>query len=254
MTVHDGHRSRMRERYCREGLEGFAPHEVLELLLCYAKPRGNLNPLAHELLDVFGSLKGVFEASTDQLMAVKGVGKETATLLSLILPMFRKYQECICAESKTLRKLSEAERYCTSLIAAQRVERLYLISLSTAMQVVGVRMLSEGSIDEVPAYPRKVVEAALNHNAYTVILCHNHPGGLAEPSSEDIEITTRIETVLENLGIRVLDHIIVSGSKTYSMCQHGHVRRTGLKESAPSLSCREPVLEYVWLDEGESRK
>lgn len=250
MSVHDGHRSRMRERFCREGLEGFAPHEVLELLLCYAKPRGNLNPLAHELLNVFGSLKGVFEATPEHLMAVKGVGQETATLLGLILPMFRKYQECICAESKTLRRLPDAERYCIALNAEQRFERLYLISVSSSMRIVGVRMLSEGSIDEVPAYPRKVVEAALNHNAYSVILCHNHPGGIAEPSPNDLMMTAHIESVLEHLGIRLIDHIIVGGGKTYSMCLNGQVRRTTTRE-VESNSYREKTLEYVWRDEGE---
>ena len=89
--MHEGHRQRMRERFRLEGLDNFAPHEVLELLLFYARVQGDVNPLAHELLDSFGSIKGVLEARPEQLMAVKGVGEETATLLSLIVPVFRKY-------------------------------------------------------------------------------------------------------------------------------------------------------------------
>ena len=250
MSVHEGHSKRLRERFRKEGLEGFQPHEVLELLLFYAKARGDLNPLAHSLLNEFGSLKGVLEASTDQLMSVDGVGPETATLLSLMVPMFRKYQEALCAEKQYLCHLPEAERYCRALMDGQRYERLYLISLSSSMSIVGQRMLGEGSIDEVPAYPRKVVEAALNHNAFAVILCHNHPGGIAEPSPHDVELTKNIEALLFHLGIKLVDHIIVAGASTYSMSVNGLLRRSRVKQAAPKTTCRESEQEYVWLDEG----
>ena len=100
MTMHDGHRCRLRERFRLEGLENFQPHEVLELLLFYARARGDVNPLAHTLLDTFGSLRGVLEAPVDQLTQVPGIGEETATLLSLMVPMFRRYELCICQERK----------------------------------------------------------------------------------------------------------------------------------------------------------
>ena len=102
MGVHDGHRRRMRERFRREGLDGFADHEVLELVLFDCIPNGNVNPLAHELLDTFGSLHGVLEARMDQLLAVKGVGERTAAHLATLLPLFRRYQQSVCAGSKRL--------------------------------------------------------------------------------------------------------------------------------------------------------
>ena len=254
MAMHDGHRQRMRERFRQEGLDGFAPHEVLELLLFYAKARGDVNPLAHELLDTFGSLKGVLEAGPDQLMTVKGVGLETATMISMIVPMFRKYQESMCQEAKCILNRNEAENYCRMLMAGLRCERLYLISLSASSKVLGRRVMGEGSLVEVPAYPRKVVEAALNHNACGVILCHNHPGGTAEPSSCDLEMTRNIEAVLAHLGIRLLDHIIVAGEETYSVCAHGQMAWSALRHAANGARLREDDGEYVWLDEGERKE
>lgn len=249
MAMHDGHRSRMRERFRQEGLEGFAPHEVLELLLFYAKARGDVNPLAHELLETFGSLKGVLEAPPEQLMTVKGVGEETATMLSLIVPMFRKYQECLCAERKVIRFRAAAEGYCNALMSGLRMERFYVIALSSSMKVLGRRIVGEGSLGEVPAYPRLVVETALNYNAFGVILCHNHPGGIAEPSLSDVEVTKNIEAVLAHLNIRLIDHIIVADTQTYSMALHGCLTGTKVRRNSNGDSCREEEQEYVWLNE-----
>ena len=217
MTMHQGHRHRLRERFRMEGLESFAPHEVLELLLFFSRARGNTNPLAHRLLDTFGSLKGVFEAPVDQLCTVDGVGEETATLLSMMVPLFRRYELCRCEEEKHLIHMQEVRDYCRALLTGLRKERFYLISLSAQHKVLGHRLLAEGSLAEVPAYPRQVAETALNHNAYSVILCHNHPGGDARASLADVEVTRELETVLAKLGILLADHIIVGDQRTYSM-------------------------------------
>ncbi len=220
MTMHQGHRHRLRERFRMEGLESFAPHEVLELLLFFSRARGNTNPLAHRLLDTFGSLKGVFEAPVDQLCAVEGVGEETATLLSMMVPLFRRYELCRCEEQQRLIHLREVQDYCKALLTGLRKERFYVISLSAQQKVLGHRLLAEGSLAEVPAYPRQVVETALNHNATSVILCHNHPGGDAIPSMADVELTRKLESVLAKLGILLTDHIIVGDQKTYSMVRN----------------------------------
>ena len=221
MTMHDGHRRRLRERFRLEGLENFQPHEVLELLLFYARARGDVNPLAHTLLDTFGSLRGVLEAPVDQLTQVPGVGEETATLLSLMVPMFRRDELCICQERKRLMNCREVKEYCSALLTGLRKERFYVISMSTQMRVVGQRMLAEGTLSEVMAHPRMVVETALNHNAYGVILCHNHPGGSERPSMGDVDITVELESVLSKLGIALIDHVIVADGKVYSMIEHG---------------------------------
>ena len=204
MTMHEGHRQRLRERFRREGLENFAPHEVLELLLFYTRARGTVNPLAHKLLETFGSLRGVLEAPVEQLTAVDGVGEETASLLALTVPLFRRYELCLCEEKRKLKQYHEVEDYCRALLTGLRKERFYVISVSTQMRVLGQRMIAEGDLTEVMAYPRLVVETALNQNAYGVILCHNHPGGEAIPSLGDVDVTRELEALLAKLGISSL--------------------------------------------------
>ena len=176
-ATHDGHRKRMRERFRISGLEGFSEHEVLELILFYGRARGNVNDTAHALMDVFGSLPRVLEASPEQLMLIDGIGEESATLLSLILPLFRRYSDEV----------------------------------------------NQGTLSAVTAYPRLVLEAALNSNAHSVVLCHNHPGGVALPSEDDICTTRYLQQLMEGVGIIVLDHVIVAGNQTYSMAQHGEL-------------------------------
>ena len=245
MTMHDGHRRRLRERFRLEGLERFAPHEVLELLLFYARARGDVNPLAHRLLDTFGSLQGVLEASVDELCTVEGVGEETATLLSLMVPMFRRYALCLCEEKPSLNRYRDVEDFCIALLKGLRKERLYVICLSAQMKVLGYRMVAEGSLSEVPAYPRLVVETALNHNAYAVILCHNHPGGEAIPSMGDVDVTRNLEGVLSKLGIALIEHIIVADAQAYSMVRNNDYQCSILKLSG-NWSLRE---SGAWDDE-----
>lgn len=221
MTMHEGHRRRLRERFRLEGLESFAPHEVLELLLFYARARGDVNPLAHRLLETFGSLKGVLEAPVDQLTTVEGVGEETATLISMMVPMFRRYEMCLCEDVARLKFFKDVKEYCRALLTGLRKERFYVICVSNQMKVLGRRMVAEGSLSEVPAYPRLVMETALNHNAYGVILCHNHPGGEALPSLGDVEVTRSLEALLAQVGVALMEHIIVAEGQVYSMALHG---------------------------------
>ncbi len=221
MTMHTGHRGRMRERFRQESLDGFAAHEVLELLLFYAKPRGDVNPLAHRLLDTFGGLQGVLEAGTEQLCQVDGVGLETATLLSMMLPLFRRYSLACCGLKPILSNTAEIREYCTALLRGLRNERLYVLCVSPSMSLVGQRMIAEGSLNEVEAYPRLVAETALNHNAWGVILCHNHPGASSEPSFADKVLTCELNETLARLGVRLMDHIIVGDDGSCSLRRDG---------------------------------
>lgn len=144
--VHDGHRERMRERYVQNGLNGFAPHEVLELLLFYAIPRRNVNPLAHRLIDHFGSVSAVFEASYAQLIQVEGIGQQSAALLSMILPLGRYADRERQAERAVITNHRTAKAYCQSLFHGQTDEVLYVISLDAQGRVLHAAQAITGTI------------------------------------------------------------------------------------------------------------
>lgn len=221
---HEGHREKLRQRFILEnGFEHFEDHQILELLLFYANPRQDTNPTAHALLNEFGSLKGVLEARPEMLMSVPNVGEKAATLISMVVPLTRVWNRCAMTVPDRIGNSREAEKYCLSILAGHRSERFYVISLNAKCAVLGRRKISEGSLSEVSAYPRMVMETALNYNAHSVLLCHNHPGGTCAPSPEDIASTLQLQKLLNGVGILLLDHIIVANDSTYSMIQHGDI-------------------------------
>ncbi len=222
---HDGHRARLRERFRRDGgFDNFQDHEILELLLTYGAPRKDCNQEAHDLLEAFGSMKGVLEASPAMLMkAVKGIGESQATIVSMAVPLARVWAKCANSNPRRIANRSDLENYCRSKLAGQRIENFYVICVDAQCRLLGERRISYGSLSEVSAYPRSVLETALNYNAYSVFFCHNHPGGTCAPSTEDITSTLQLQRLLNGVGILVLDHIIVAGAQTYSMAQHGDI-------------------------------
>lgn len=216
-----GHRQRLRERFARAGLEGFAPHEALELLLCYAIPRRDTKPLAHALIKRFGSLPGVLSASSQELQTVSGIGESAATLLALMLPLLRMYQQQGLAEHPQLDQAAEIRAYCRALYLGQRYEQLYVLALDAKGKLLLRTLISSGDEGETAVYPRLIVSALLSAGAAAAVLCHNHPGGSAQPSQADIQMTRALDALLKPLHIRLIDHIIVAGEDCYSLRDSG---------------------------------
>jgi len=214
---------RLRERQqADKDLTTFSDYEILQLLVSYTGGEKSAK-LAEKLLDAFGSLKGVLEARPEQLQMVKGIGARTASLIGMMIPMVRTWSR-LCREiPDRIGNSREAENYCLSLLAGERHENFYVVALNAKCSVIGRRKIATGSLSEVSAYPRLVLETALNYNAHSVLLSHNHPGGTCAPSPEDISSTLQLQRLLNGVGILVLDHIIVAGDRTYSMIQHGDI-------------------------------
>ncbi len=215
---------RLRERLLSEhSLEHFDDSEILSTVLSYANGTRDTAGLVARLLDSFGSLKAVLEARPEQLLKVNGMNRTRASLISLMIPMARVWQRCANDVPERIGNSREAEDYCKSLLIGERLENFYVVALNAKCSVLGRRRISTGSLSEVSAYPRLVMETALNYNAHSVLLSHNHPGGTCAPSPEDISSTVQLQRLLNGVGILVLDHIVVAGDRTYSMIQHGDI-------------------------------
>ena len=215
--------NRLRERQLADkDLSTFNDFEILQLLISYTGGEKSAN-LAERLLDTFGSLKNVLEAGPEQIRMVKGIGNRTASLIGMMVPMVRTWTRLCQQVPEKIGNSREAENFCLSLLGGERLENFYVIALNAKCNVLGRRKISSGSLSEVSAYPRLVMETALNYNAHSVLLTHNHPGGTCAPSPEDISSTIQLQRLLNGVGILVLDHIIVAGDRTYSMIQHGDI-------------------------------
>jgi len=219
--MHEGHRSRLKNRFLEEGLDSFEDHQILELLLFYAIPRKDINELAHSLINKYGSLSGVLEADPKDLAKTPGLGENSAILLALIPSLARNYLKDRWGTRPVLSSTANAGEYVLTLCAGRSYEVFYVICLDAQHNVIYPALVHEGTIDQAPVYPRVIVETALRHKAHSVILAHNHPGGSPAPSPQDIEVTKRIRIALEQISISVLDHIIAAGEQYVSCAEKG---------------------------------
>lgn len=210
-TAHyTGHRKRLRERFAKVGADGLADYELIELLLFNALPRGDVKPLAKNLLRRFGSVGAILAAEPRALAEVEGAGQAVAHALKL-------------AEAVALRTLSDQlkERpviatwqalldYCKVALAHQMNERFHVLFLDNNNSLIADEVQQKGTVNHVPLYPREVIKRALELNASAIILVHNHPSGDSTPSPADIEMTEEVCEAGNKLGISVHDHLIIS--------------------------------------------
>lgn len=222
MSVHDGHRARMRERFLQEGLEHFTDIQVLELLLFYCISRRDTNPIAHALLEHFGSLSQVLEAPVEELSAVAGIGENAAVFLHLVTQVGRVYLTDRVSKMKVLPTLESCAQYMQPLFFGQKVEMVYLLCLDAKCKVLSCRKIAEGNVNVTGLSVRKIVETALSANASSVVLAHNHPGGFAIPSAEDVQTTRRVAAALRAVDVHFIDHIVVADDDYVSMIQSGY--------------------------------
>ncbi len=220
-SIHEGHRGRLKRKLLKHGIDSFEPHEVLELLLFYAIPRGDVNPLAHKLIDTFGSFDRVLEADAADLIKVDGVGEHTAALLKLILGSFKVYTQQSSADRFSVSSPHDVMKYATALYIGETVEKCYLLSFSSKLKLISCDLVSQGSGHGAAVLIKNVAEIAARHRAVSVILVHNHPGGNLMPSMSDTEATRRILYALDAIGIELADHVIVAAGKALSFAETG---------------------------------
>ena len=221
MYSQEGHRKRLRKRFREEGLDHFDEVNVLELLLFYAKPRIDTKEMARELLNRFGSLSRVLEATPAELETVEGVGENTSTLLTLITQLSRYYMVNRSENPKILNSTEKYGKFLVDNFHGRRDESVFLLCLDAKCKMLACQLVGQGSVSSANVPIRKIVELALAANATTVILAHNHPSGVAFPSEEDREATERLATALSAMDIILADHVIVADEDFVSLSQSG---------------------------------
>jgi DNA repair protein RadC len=210
----------MKQRFLEYGLDNFSEHEVLELLLYYAIPRGDVNPLAHQLLDHFGSLCAVLDADPTELKQVNGVGDKTAALLHLMPPLFRRYRLSGHTE-RIFDNTEKAGKYLADYYISHVNELITIMLLDNSCRLLAVKALAEGNPRSVRIDYRTMLSEILRYNATNVILAHNHPGGICIPSREDFIETRQVRDQLRKIGVHLADHIIVAGEEWTSVAGTG---------------------------------
>jgi len=224
MSIHEGHRQRIKARFRAEGLENFSEVHVLELLLCYCVPRKDVDPLAHALLTRFGSFSRVLEASPQELEKVEGIGENISTFLTLITAVGRYYQTSLSKPGEVVRDIERCGQIMVPYFYGRNTETVFLLCLDAKCKVICCREIERGTVNSAAISIRKVVEAALDANATSVVLAHNHPSGVALPSPEDVQTTHRLAKALYAVEVSLLDHVIVADGDYVSIAQSGLYR------------------------------
>lgn len=216
-AIHDGHRQRLRERFLAEGLESFKPHEILELLLFFGIQRKDTNELAHALISRYGSLAEVLDAPYEELLREKGMTAVAASLLKLAPALSRAYLLGRRNPQPALNSTSKLSAYLADYFVGETAEVVYLLCLDSSLNAISCERVAEGTVTAANVPIRTIVSNALQHNADQVVLAHNHPRGLAIPSSADILVTRTLANGLALLDIRLVDHIVVAGGESSSI-------------------------------------
>ncbi len=219
--VHSGHRQRLKDQFLTHGMDPIHDVNVLELVLFYAIPRQDTNPIAHRLLNTFGSLAAVFDATPEELMERGGLSKNAATLIKLIPAAARRQQLSRSSCHQLLDSTQKCGDYLVPFFFGATQEEVYLLGLDAKCKVLGCVKLSTGSVNSAGLSIRKVVECALNMKASSVVLAHNHTSGIAVPSQEDIRTTRSISHALDLVGVYLADHVVVADEDYVSMAESG---------------------------------
>ena len=223
-----GHRERIREKFLKNGIDGFAEYEILELLLTYCIPRKDTKPIAKELLNKFKSLDNIFKADFDKLSAIDGLGKNSIVFLKLIgdLPSIiykdeLKNKKLVDKETLKISNKDILLNYLRNKIGYEEIEKFYVIYLSSSNEVIEFEENSVGTLDRSSVYPREIYKKIINLNAKSVILAHNHPSDNITPSKSDIELTNEIAKGLKNFGALLIEHIIITKNSYFSFLEEG---------------------------------
>lgn len=219
-NLHAGHRLRVKAQLLAGTVnENTPPHILLEALLYYSVPRRDTNPLAHRLLNRFGSIEAVLSAPQDELMKIDGVTENTVSLFKLFLVLQKKIAAERADGVDELHTTEEIGEYLKQRYYMRCSEFVSLLCLRGNGKILSFDFIGEGDVASVGLSTRSILEIVIKHNATVAVLAHNHPSGIALPSAVDVEITRGLVTALKQVGVNLIDHIILADNDYVSMAQ-----------------------------------
>ena len=216
-----GHRKRLREKFIKSGLSGFADYEVVELLLSLGTPRKDCKPAAKEAIKRFKTLRGVLSASMEDLQQIKGIGPHSAFGIKLMQDVAREYLKEQIIDKPVFQSSQEIFEYLYHSMRDLKKEVFKVLYLTSQNQIIDTDDLFKGTLDSAAVAPREIVEQALAHNAAALIFAHNHPSGNCEPSKSDKDITRDLVFAGGTVQIKILDHLIIGNNRYYSFAGEG---------------------------------
>jgi len=219
-----GHRSRLRDKFLKAGLEAFHDYEIVELLLTLGTPRKDCKDQAKDAIKKFKGLKGVLEASLEELQEIKGIGPVNAFGIKLFQEVAERYlKERILKKEIVLKSSKAVVDYLYQSMAKDKKEVFKVLFLDSKNKLIDAENLFEGSLTSSVVYPREIMKKAIKYNAAALIFVHNHPSRECTPSKEDRDFTRELCHVCEVMQIKVRDHIIIGDNTYYSFADKGEL-------------------------------
>lgn len=222
-NIHVNHRSRLKSQFINNGITSFTDIQKLEMLLFYAIPQKDTNPLAHELLNKFGSLKDVMRADFKELMKVNGIKENSATLITFVNEFLNH-----CSKPSTIEYIGstqEAKEYSAKYYFNVSVEQFYVFCLGKDNQVLRAELIKSGTADEVDVQIRRITQVALDAKCNRIVISHNHPNGIAVMSDEDLKFTYSVMCSCLLNSIDIIDHVLVGTNRAISMAEQGTLQK-----------------------------
>ncbi|MDR3112208.1 MAG: DNA repair protein RadC [Elusimicrobiota bacterium] len=219
-SYNNGHRQRVKERFLQSGFANWQEYEILEFALFFALPQKDTKKIAKDLIEKFGSLKQVVDASLNELIASNLLGEHSAFLIKFLKNFSSLYLQLKIKSTNSITSSQEAVNFLSATLSGAKTESLYILILNSANKVTDCLEIESGTVNSSVVIPRKIAKIALEKNAVSVIMSHNHPGGNLKPSQSDIEATKNVKAALETVDILLLDHIIICNENYYSFKEH----------------------------------
>lgn len=244
--IHENHRKRLQNLIYNSNLENLSEIQILEYILTLFIPRKDTNPLAHALLNEFGSISDVFEANYNRLLTIKGVGVSTAVKIKSLCKIFHyTIEQNKTKNSQILLTPSQIIDFFNTFLSKKTNEEFYMASLTAKNELIKVDKIADGNVNKITIDIRKISELVIKNNASLVVIAHNHPDGNPQPSVEDIGATSKIFSALSVLGVGLLDHIIIANNSYFSFHSYGLLNHISETEQTKHNKLSNKIYSYI---------